>query len=96
MPLRVLVLAILFSSVAYTQEPPPIRGFLGPSAAAERDVEQRFQAIPNPENLREYMRTIAAEPHHAGSPGSRKVADYVLAQVQVVGPERARSRSSRR
>ena len=31
------------------------------------------------------MRAIAAEPHHAGSPGSRKVADYVLGAVQVVG-----------
>ena len=35
------------------------------------------------------MRAIAAEPHHAGSPGSRKVAEYVLGEVQVVGTERA-------
>ena len=85
MPLRVLVLAFLFSSVAYTQEPPPIRGFLGPSATAEREVERRFQAVPSPDNLRDYMRTIAAEPHHAGSPGSRKVADYVLGKFKSWG-----------
>ena len=41
--------------------------------------------MPKPENLREYMRVISAEPHHAGSPGSRKVADYVLAQFKSWG-----------
>ena len=34
------------------------------------------------------MKTITAEPHHAGSAGSRKVAEYILGKVQVVGPQR--------
>ncbi|HUR94506.1 MAG TPA: PA domain-containing protein, partial [Gemmatimonadales bacterium] len=72
------LLALGLSVVSHTQAPPPIRGFAGSSAAAEREAEQKFQAVPKPENLREYMRTITAEPHHAGSPNSKKVADYVL------------------
>ena len=80
-----VLLTLLLSAVAHTQEPPSIRGFVGSSTGTERDVERRFHAVPSPENLREYMRTIAGEPHHAGSPGSRKVADYVLAKFKSWG-----------
>jgi len=83
--MRTLLLALLFSSIALAQEPPPIRGFSGGSATAERDAEHKFQAVPSPDNLREYMRTIAAEPHHAGSPNSKKVADYVLEKFKSWG-----------
>jgi N-acetylated-alpha-linked acidic dipeptidase len=72
-----------------SQAPPPIRGFLGTSAASQRDLERRFQAMPNPDNLRDYMQAIAAEPHHAGAPGSRKVADYVLAKFKSWGLDAA-------
>ena len=87
-PMRTALFALIFSSVALAQEPLPIRGFTAGSAAAERELEQRFRAIPSPDNLREYMRTITAEPHHAGSPNSKKVAEYVLGEVQVVGARR--------
>ena len=51
----------------------------------QRDLEAKFRAIPKPENLREYMLATAGEPHHAGSPGSRKVADYVLGKFKSFG-----------
>jgi len=76
-------IALLVSTSA--QAPAPIRGFTQTSAAAERELERRFQAIPNADNMREYMRTISEEPHHAGSSGSRKVADYVLAKFKSWG-----------
>jgi N-acetylated-alpha-linked acidic dipeptidase len=86
MPLRHgIVFVVVLSSVVHTQEPAPIRGFLGASAAAQRDVERRFQSTPSPDNLREYMRSITAVPHHAGSPGSRKVADYILEKFKAWG-----------
>ncbi len=81
----ILVFTLLLNSVGHTQSPPPIRGFVGASAGAEREVERRFQAVPSPEKLREYMRTITEEPHHAGAPGSRKVAEYVLATFKSWG-----------
>ena len=85
--MRTALFALIFSSVALAQEPLPIRGFTAGSAAAEREMEQRFRAIPSPDNLREYMRTITAEPHHAGSPNSKKVAEYVLAKFKSWGLE---------
>jgi N-acetylated-alpha-linked acidic dipeptidase len=80
-----LLLIFLLSFIVQAQEPLPIRGFVGASAGAEREVERRFQAVPSPEKLREYMRTITEEPHHAGAPGSRKVAEYVLATFKSWG-----------
>jgi len=78
-----IILALLATPSAST--PPPLRGFTQSSAAAERELERRYQAIPSPDNMREYMRVISAEPHHAGSPGSRKVAEYVLGKFKSWG-----------
>jgi N-acetylated-alpha-linked acidic dipeptidase len=83
--LGIILAIVLLPPVAHTQEPSAIRGFVGANIAAERDLEHRFQALPSPDNLREYMRTITAEPHHAGAPGSRKVADYVLGKFKAWG-----------
>ena len=76
--IAIVVAAVLLSPPAARSQAPAIRGFTTVNAAAERDRERRFQAVPAPDNLREYMRAITAEPHHAGSPGSRKVAEYML------------------
>ncbi len=77
--------ALLLTPVADSQPVDGLRGFSEANAAMQRDIEKQFRAVPKPENLREYMRVIAAEPHHAGSPGSRKVADYVLSQLKSFG-----------
>ena len=79
-----LVVFLLVPS-ADSQPAAPLRGFNATSAAQQRDIEQKFRAVPKPENLREHMRAISAEPHHAGSPGSRKVAEYVLARFKAAG-----------
>src|SRR5260221_477002 len=76
---------LVVPSTVRTQPKPPIRGFTAASSEIQRQVEDRFRAVPKPENNREYMRAIAAEPHHAGSPGSKKVADYILAQFKSWG-----------
>ena len=76
---------LLVPSTVRTQPRPPIRGFTAASSEIQRQVEEKFRAVPKPENNREYMRVISAEPHHAGGPGSRKVADYVLSQFKSWG-----------
>ena len=89
MTIRIVALAVFFSlavaPAANTQAPPPLRGFTVQSSAAQRAAENTFRAVPKPENAREYMRVIAAHPHHAGSPGSRAVADYILGQFTSWG-----------
>jgi N-acetylated-alpha-linked acidic dipeptidase len=81
----ILLLLLLVPPSARSQQAPGIRGFTTSGATAEREREQRFRAVPVPDNLRDYMQAIAAEPHHAGSPGSRKVAEYILAKFKSWG-----------
>jgi N-acetylated-alpha-linked acidic dipeptidase len=81
----IIILCLLVPPPAQSQQAPGIRGFAPSTAGAEREREHRFHAVPSPDNLREYMQTIAAEPHHAGSPGSRKVADYIVAKFKSWG-----------
>lgn len=80
-----LAFSVLVAPAAQSQSPAGIRGFSAAGAAAERDREKQFQALPKPENLREYMREISAEPHSAGSPGSRKVAEYIVGKFKSWG-----------
>jgi N-acetylated-alpha-linked acidic dipeptidase len=85
---RVALLAVailLCSSIPRAQAPVALRGFTTASSASERAAEDTFRAVPNPDNLRERMRAIADAPHHAGSPGSRKVAEYILSQYKSWG-----------
>jgi N-acetylated-alpha-linked acidic dipeptidase len=85
---RLLLFAGLFTLVplsAGSDQSSGIRGFASAHVAAQREREQRLRALPSPDNLREYMRTIAAEPHHAGSAGSRKVAEYILGKFTSWG-----------
>jgi N-acetylated-alpha-linked acidic dipeptidase len=78
--------SLLASPSADSQTSPhDILGFTAGSATAQRKSEEMFRAIPKPENLREYMEAISAEPHHAGSPGSRRVAEYILSKFRSWG-----------
>ena len=85
---RIAAAALCFLIVPSTvrpQPPAPIRGFTAKSTGIQRQVEEKFRAIPKPENNREYMRAIAAEPHHAGTPVSRKVAESAVSQFKSWG-----------
>jgi N-acetylated-alpha-linked acidic dipeptidase len=81
--------ALALVATPFAQAPAPIRGFFEHSVQAQREREERYRALPKADNLREYMRVIAEEPHHAGAPGSRKVAEYVLARFKEWGLEAA-------
>ncbi len=76
---RLAVTLAFAGTLALPQE--PIRGFPASEWAPEHKLEQDAQTIPNPENLRRYMREIATEPHHAGSPGALRVAEYLRDQM---------------
>ncbi|MDQ2950484.1 MAG: M28 family metallopeptidase [Acidobacteriota bacterium] len=56
----------------------PIRGFPQSQWAAEHALEQRAQALPEPDRIRAYMQRMVEVPHHAGSAGSLAVAQYAL------------------
>src|SRR5687767_9301550 len=63
----------------------PIRGFTPEGAQTQQALETKARAIPDPARLRTYMERMSAEPHIAGSPQSRKVAEYALGLLKEWG-----------
>ena len=63
----------------------PLRGFLPQSVQAERDLEARFKAMPDPSHMREAMRRLSARPHHVGSPYDKDNAEWILEQFKSYG-----------
>src|SRR5437773_8913862 len=64
---------------------PAPRGFTTESARAEREWEAKFQTIPDPDSLREYMRILSARPHHLGSPRDSANAAWLLGRFRSWG-----------
>src|SRR5258707_9140992 len=60
-------------------------GYSAESSRAERQWEEKFRAIPNPENLRSYMQHLSARPHNVGSPYDKDNAEWILAKFKEFG-----------
>ena len=63
----------------------PLRGFSAAQARIEHEWEDRAHQTTSAAQAGEFMRKMSAEPHHAGSPGSRVVANYALQLLQQWG-----------
>ncbi len=85
----VLLVLVQLQPVRLAGQAPALRGFTSDSLAAQRALEDRFRAVPDPARLREYMRAMTEEPHVAGRPGSKKVAEYALAKFKSFGLDAA-------
>jgi N-acetylated-alpha-linked acidic dipeptidase len=66
-------------------DPPALAGFSADSTRTERETEDRFRAIPDRTNLRDYMQRLAARPHHVGSPYDKDNAEWMLAKFKEWG-----------
>ena len=73
---------LLFIFVVPALSESPIRGFPADDWSAQHDREDKAKAIPQAGRIQIYMQRIASKPHHAGSPGSKAVADYLAAQLK--------------
>jgi len=76
---------LLLASAVPDAQSSAIRGFPADAVAAQHQREAQLRRVPDSARLREYMRVMAGEPHVAGRPGSRKVAEYALAQFSSWG-----------
>jgi N-acetylated-alpha-linked acidic dipeptidase len=77
----VLVSAGALSALAQGE----LRGFLPQNAQQEAALEKQARAIPEARRMLKYMDFIAAEPHQAGSPRSKAVADYIAGMMKEWG-----------
>ena len=62
-----------------------LAGYSPRAGQSEREWETKFRAIPDPANLREYMRRLSARPHHVGSPYDKDNAEWILAHFKEWG-----------
>ena len=86
-PIRaaVLLATMLLMPGASPSPDAPMRGFGTAAARAEREWETKFQAVPDPDSLREFMRVLSARPHHLGSPRDSANAVWMLDRLRSWG-----------
>jgi N-acetylated-alpha-linked acidic dipeptidase len=78
-----LLLAAAVSSIAASaagaadEGSPALFGFTAEKSAAQRALEQRFDAELRPAELREWLRNLASAPNQVGSPHDRANAEFV-------------------
>jgi len=63
----------------------PLYGFSAESSRAERQWEEKFRAIPNPDNLRSYMQRLSARPHNVGTVYDKENAEWIASKFKEFG-----------
>jgi len=76
---------VLVAAPILPADPPALAGFSAESARTEHDVENKFRAVPDRANLRQYMQRLSARPHHVGSPYDKDNAEWMLAKFKEWG-----------
>jgi N-acetylated-alpha-linked acidic dipeptidase len=84
-PTRVFLCVSLLSSLIPAADQPGLQGFSPDSATSERAWESKFKGVPSADRLREYMRRLAARPHHVGSPYDKDNAEWLLGKFKEWG-----------
>ena len=81
----VVVWSLMVPSLGFAADENPLVGYSARSSQTEREWETKFKAIPDPGNLREYMRRLSARPHHVGSQYDKENAEWILARFKEWG-----------
>ena len=80
-----LICVLTASPLTLAADEPSFVGYAPRSSQTERDWENKFRDIPDPANLREYMKRMSARPHHVGSPYDEDNAEWILARFKEWG-----------
>ena len=87
--LTACLLSLSFAStLVYSQSAPnprSIDGFSAESTLDQRQLEEKFRAIPSPASAREHLRQLTMEPHIAGTKEDYATAIYVRDQLKSYG-----------
>src|ERR1700685_1772669 len=80
-------LALTLHSPLFAQAQTSILGFTPSAAAHETELENKFKAIPSPDEERRQHKIFTAEPHVAGSTRNNELARYIDDQWRNEGLE---------
>jgi len=86
---RAFVIAALVVTALASRAPAAddesLYGFTPTTSKTQRDWEKKFNAIPNPQIMRDTMKRLSAHPHHVGSPYDKDNAEWILARFKSWG-----------
>ena len=82
---NLVVPSLSFAADQAASNPASLVGYSPRSSQTEREWETKLRAIPDPANLREYMKRLSARPHHVGSPYDKDNAEWILAHFKEWG-----------
>src|SRR5271170_5757626 len=82
-----LTLALHSPKFLESQTQTSILGFTTPAAARETEIENKFKAIPSPDEERRQHHIFTAEPHVAGSARNNELARYIADEWRNEGLE---------
>ena len=85
---RWLFPVVLSAVVMHAQQPSTpelLQGYSHDASAKEVQWEQKFSAIPSPDNLRSYMQRLSAHPHNVGSPYDKDNAEWIADKFRSWG-----------
>ncbi len=86
--MRATIAVLLCAALAPAQSPQrPLAGFLPDAAQREFELEAKFDRALNRQNFQQWMKRMAAKPHHVGSPASKETAEFIAAQFKSWGYE---------
>jgi N-acetylated-alpha-linked acidic dipeptidase len=76
-----IIVLVAFAGVAAQNAPagqqPPLLGFDRDSSSRQRNLEKQFDSFINKNDLRDWMKRLAARPHHLGSAYDKDNAEFI-------------------
>ncbi|MBD1363341.1 M28 family peptidase [Mucilaginibacter sp. ZT4R22] len=82
---KTLTLSLLVLSAASFAQQKPLIGFTPASSAKQIASEKTYDAALSAQRIGETIKALSAYPHNLGSPGSKAVADKILAMYKSYG-----------
>src|SRR5438876_11080561 len=73
------------SQNAPTSQTTPLLGFDRDGSSRERALEKQFDSFINKSELRDWMKRLAARPHHLGSAYDKENADFMASLFRSWG-----------
>ena len=82
---KFFIFIIVLSSQTIFAQTKSISGFTEKNATDQIQLEQKFDAIINPQNIGATIKQLSAKPHHISSPGGKEVAETILEKYKSWG-----------
>ncbi len=82
---HLIPLALAFLCLTLSVFAQPLTGFTAIRSQQEQQLEQLFLKLPESKTFKNHLRELTREPHLAGTPANKRVADYIERAMSKAG-----------